>query len=204
MFAALRLGETLRLAGRWDDATVVFDAGRKRLDAYLAPNPADVNLRFISASLDIERALVHAHRDGANEAVVAELAKGTGALEKLVEQFPGTASFRRRLAEGLTEQAALQRKAGNVADAAPSAARAIELLEELDRKAGSPVVFQSLLASAYLVAAEVELDRNATAAAKAQLEKADERMTRARAANDESPTLAEEALRIKSLLMANP
>jgi hypothetical protein len=203
-FTAVNFGQILRRAGRWDEAALALDDATRRANKYVAEHPSDVNLQYSLAFANMERAILREQRDGPGEGAANEIADAVAALGKLAQQFPGTSSFRRKLAEGLTIQSNLQRRRGETVPAAESAHQAIDLLTQLDEKSGSPAGYQSFLASAHLAAAEAELARDKPDTAKPHLQQARDRLARARAANAQSRSLADQARHINSLLESLP
>jgi len=109
-------------------------------------------------------------------------------LSKLAEEFPKVISYRRKLAEVLSDAAQIDLSRGNLQAAADGARRSIELLEELDAKQESGVM-QKHLANALLVAGEIEHQRSDVAAARTYLERARDSFERARKFNPDSPKL---------------
>jgi hypothetical protein len=80
------------------------------------------------------------------------------------------------------------------------ARRAIEIAERLDRQSSGAAGYQALLASAYALAGRVELKQGHAEPARAALNKAQQRIEKARAANPDSPLLIERAGEVEALL----
>jgi len=185
--SGVNLGETLGQAGRRADAAQVLNRAQERTSGYLKQTPADPNLRFIQARCLHELAVVHA-ADGDRDQAGGEMGQAVSSLSKLAEEFPKVISYRRKLAEVLSDAAQIDLSRGNLQAAADGARRSIELLEELDAKQESGVM-QKHLANALLVAGEIEHQRSDVAAARTYLERARDSFERARKFNPDSPKL---------------
>jgi serine/threonine-protein kinase len=199
-FSAASLGQVLGEAGQLDEAAAALATASRRTIGDLRSNTRDANLRYILALTDFEQAVVRERRGGPTDEAAELVSEAVAELEQLSREFSGTTSFRRQLAQGTIIQGRLALARGELERAASSAGRAVELLVALDRKSNSPAVFQPLLAAAYALAGEIELCRDDAAAAASMLAEAQDRFRRARAANPDSPRLADAADRIESLL----
>ena len=199
-YSGLTLGQILRQAGQWDEASVALESAWQRASEYSRNYPRDVNLQFCLAAVNLERSVVAAHQNGPTDTVLAAFDESITALNDLARQFPDTGSFRRKLAEALTLQSELQLRGGDPGEADRAVQRAVELLTQLDQKYGSPAVFQPLLASAHLAAGKVALVGDHLAAARIQFLQAQECSARACATNPASRRLGEQSRQIQSLL----
>jgi tRNA A-37 threonylcarbamoyl transferase component Bud32 len=202
LLAAMNTARALRDFDRLPEAAELLDETLDRAQRYLVDRPQDANLRFIVASSHLERALTLIAQGAPRESVQSTIAKALAQFEQSVTDFPKTASRRRSLAEALIAQARFEYEGGSNDAAAPAAARAIELLEQLDREEGSPAVYQPLLGAAYLVAGEADARKGDSTAAKSKLTEARSRLRRAREYNPDSARLASQLQKCETLLTA--
>jgi hypothetical protein len=89
---------------------------------------------------------------------------------------------------------------GPLSTAAADAARAVEIAERLEQQTHGSAGYQALLAFAYAVAGQVEMQTGNEAEARRTLAKAQQRFERARTANPDSPRLIAKQNEIHRLL----
>jgi tetratricopeptide (TPR) repeat protein len=200
LLASTNEAQVLADMGKLPEAAAALDQTLEQAERNLAARPQDANLRYLVASTRLERVFVAVKREEPAEIVESALAKAVGELQSLVEDFPKTASRRRRLAEALTTKARWELKARSLEAASADAARAIELLEKLEREEASPAVYQPLLAEVYWISGEIALKRGQPDAAKAALLQARQRYEQSRALNPDHKGLAEEQREVERLL----
>jgi tetratricopeptide (TPR) repeat protein len=94
-------------------------------------NPQDPNVRYLLASSLVERAAALNASGDQGASADALLDEAVRILDTLVEQYPRTASHRRKLAEALTFRGERNLSAGNMTPARDDAQRAGELLDAL-------------------------------------------------------------------------
>jgi tetratricopeptide (TPR) repeat protein len=196
--SGVNLGQTLHEAGLPADAEKVLHQTLERTSAYAKQGPTDANLRYIQARCQHELALVHVRAKELDKAG-EKFREALASLAKLAEEFPKVISFRRKLAEALTDNARLDFSRGEHQMAVEGVRRSMELLEQLDPQQELPAM-QTHLASACLLAGEIDLQRNDTALARTSAGRGREALEKARKFNPDSPVLAEEAKRLEVLL----
>jgi hypothetical protein len=200
LLAALNEAQALGDLGRRSESARILGEALNRAERLLVTQPQDPNLRYIQASLRLEQAQNCIAQDTPRDTVQAALVPALNELDRLAKEFSRTSSRQRRLAEALTAQAQFEHSGGSRDLAVSSAARAIEILEQLDREEGSPAVYQPLLGAAYTVAAEVDAAQSENAAAKAKLHAALRHLKRACEFNPDGPRLLDQIRRSEALL----
>lgn len=199
VMAWYNLGGVLREARQFESGQTTLTQAVERGRANLKLDPAEPNARFVLAAALVEEGRLR-QMAGRNEEARTSLDDAVTRLEKLVGEFPGAASFVRRLAEALIARGELCLDAKQTSAAAADARRSVALLEWLDQRSSGAAAYQPLLAFAYTLAGKVELKRNNVDLARAALDKAQQRMSKARAANPDGPLLVETAKEIESRL----
>jgi len=162
-------------------------------------NRTEPNTRFTLASALVEQGRLRQVQADRGEEARSSLDEAVAMLDTLSKEFPATASFRRRLADALTARGQLDLDAGQVSAATTDARRTVELLERLDQESDGAAVYQPLLARAYLLAGRVERKQGHVEPARTALDKARQRIEKARTANPEGPLLIEKAGEIEFL-----
>jgi serine/threonine-protein kinase len=196
------LADMAREAGQLPLAATAQKQAVERGRANLRRAPTDPNIRFTLAAALIEQGRLFRTQGGRAHQAQASLDEAVAMLQSLAEEAPDTATYARRLADALTARAELHLEIGPLSTAAADAARAVAIAERLEQQTDGSAGYQSLLAFAYAVAGQVEMQMGNEAEARQTLMKAQQRFKRARTANPDGPRLIEKEKEIHQLLQS--
>jgi serine/threonine protein kinase/tetratricopeptide (TPR) repeat protein len=166
----------------------------RRADDGLRLNPRDANMRYTRAWSRLQAGQLGRDKESAKA-----LDESLSELERLVADFPRTATFGRKFAEALTARSRAHLVAGRAAEAADDARKALETLEKLERQPGWTINLDAPFVAALTLAAKAALLQDQKAAAQPLYETARRRLESALAFNPESESTRTTARELEEL-----